>query len=755
MKPHKTPPEEAAEISLNRLAAIVESSDDAIVSKDLNGIVTSWNRGAENIFGYTAADMVGNSILRIIPPERHAEEDFILGKIRHGEKVDHFETLRRRKDGRLIQVSVTASPVKDAQGNIVGVSKIARDISQQKAHEEEITRLSRLYAALSQINQAIVWIRQRDELLAKICQVLVDYGKFNLAWIGMPEPETHRVFPVAQWGDKTNYLSQAVIYADERPEGLGPMGTAIRTGKPFVCNDFTQDIAAAPWRELAHRAGFRAAAAFPIRQEQVVCGAIMVTSEEAGFFRDMEVALLEEAAGDVTFALDFLVRDENRSRAEAALREGEERYRALFDRSLDCVFLLDFAGNFIDVNHASLDLLGYQKSDILKLSLGSIMSGDDVARARQIIEEVVATGHQKQPAEFLLRTRDGREVFVETQSSLMYRQGTPFAIQGIARDLTERRRAEEALAASEKKFRELVQNLDIGLVLHGPDTRIRFANPMAAQLLGLAPDQMHGKDANDAVWSFVREDGTSMPVTEYPVNRALAAPDNSVANLVLGIRRPEQEQPVWVQCNGHAIRDRTGRIQQIEVTFTNLTERKEAEEKLRRANRALQMLSRCNESLVRATSESELLGAICRIAVEVGAYRMAWVGYAREDPARSLDPVAHAGDDSGYLSEIKLSWDEKDASGKGPAGRVIRTGEMFVCKDTQNDFHFIWREQAQKRGYRGVICLPLQEEHRTFGILCLYTGEVVQADTREVKLLQELANNLAFGIAYQLSLIHI
>jgi PAS domain S-box-containing protein len=749
MKPKKIPAGEAAEISLNRLAAIVESSDDAIVSKDLTGTVTSWNRGAEEIFGYPAAEMIGHSILRIIPPERHAEEDFILGKICNGEKVDHFETLRRRKDGRLIQVSVTASPVKDAKGKIVGVSKITRDISLQKSHEQEITRLSRLYAALSQINQAIVWIRQRDELLQKICRVLVEFGKFNFAWIGMPEPETHRVRPVAHWGDKTKYLSQAVIYADERPEGRGPMGTAIRTGKPFVCNNFTQDTAATPWRELADRAGFRSAAAFPIRQNQVVCGAIMVTSDEPGFFRDMEVALLEEAAGDVTFALDFLARDADRLRAEAALREGEERYRALFDRSLDCVFLLDFAGNFVDANPASLKLLGYPKADLLKLNLGSLMPGDEVARALQIIQEIVITGHQKQPAEFQFRAGDGRQVCVETQSSLIYRDGQPFAIQGIARDLTERRRTEEALAASEKKFRELVQHLDIGLVVHGPDTAIRFANPMASELLGLAPDQMYGKHAHDPVWSFVREDGTAMPLPEYPVNRALANPDGSVTNLVLGICRSDREQPVWVQCNGHAIRNRAGQIQQVEVTFTNLTERKEVEEKLRRANRALQMLSRGNESLVRATSEPELLRAVCRIAVEIGAYRMAWVGYAREDPARSIEPVAQAGDDSGYLSEIKVSWAEKDLNGNGPAGRAIRSGEMVVCKDTQNDFDFIWRERAQQRNFRGVICLPLQEEHRTFGILCLYSGEVIQADAREFKLLQELANNLAFGIAYQ------
>lgn len=113
------------------LAAIVESSDDAIVSKDLNGIVTSWNRAAERMFGYTAAEMIGTPILRIIPDNRIDEEAFVLGRVRAGHGVDHFDTKRRRKDGTEVDVSLTVSPVLDEHGRIVGASKIARDITEE------------------------------------------------------------------------------------------------------------------------------------------------------------------------------------------------------------------------------------------------------------------------------------------------------------------------------------------------------------------------------------------------------------------------------------------------------------------------------------------------------------------------------------------------------------------------------------------------------------------------------------------------
>ena len=128
---------------LNWLASIVESSDDAIVSKNLDGIITSWNRGAERVFGYTAEEVIGQPITIVIPVDRRSEERDILTRIRRGERIDHFETVRQRKGGSLIVVSLTVSPVKNAEGNIVGASKIARDITEQKRSQEQIATLAR------------------------------------------------------------------------------------------------------------------------------------------------------------------------------------------------------------------------------------------------------------------------------------------------------------------------------------------------------------------------------------------------------------------------------------------------------------------------------------------------------------------------------------------------------------------------------------------------------------------------------------
>ena len=146
-----------------RLVAIVDSSDDAIVGKDLNGIVTSWNPAAEAMFGFSADEMIGQSIRRLVPDDRQTEEDHVLSKIRRGERVEHYETIRRRKDGSMIPVSLTVSPIRNLDGRVIGASKIARDITDRKRAEDERQRLLQLARDAS---------RLKDEFLATLSHEL-------------------------------------------------------------------------------------------------------------------------------------------------------------------------------------------------------------------------------------------------------------------------------------------------------------------------------------------------------------------------------------------------------------------------------------------------------------------------------------------------------------------------------------------------------------------------------------------------------
>ncbi len=144
------------------LAAIVGSSDDAIIGKNLNSIITSWNKGAERLFGYTASEMVGTSITRLIPADRPDEENQILGKLKRGEKIEHFETLRQTKDGRLVDVSIAVSAIKDAAGNIVGASKVARDITARKQAEAALHDSEERFRTMANSMLQLAWIARAD-----------------------------------------------------------------------------------------------------------------------------------------------------------------------------------------------------------------------------------------------------------------------------------------------------------------------------------------------------------------------------------------------------------------------------------------------------------------------------------------------------------------------------------------------------------------------------------------------------------------
>ena len=175
------PPNIAPDGLSSLLIAIVNSSDDAIISKTLDGIITSWNRAAEAMFGYTAAEVVGKSIRIIIPSDRQEEEDFVLGKIRCGERVDHFETIRQTKHGQLLNISLTVSPVRNASGTVIGVSKIARDITVRKRLERE---REELLARERQIREQLAdALKSRDEFIAVAAHELRNpLNVFNLSF---------------------------------------------------------------------------------------------------------------------------------------------------------------------------------------------------------------------------------------------------------------------------------------------------------------------------------------------------------------------------------------------------------------------------------------------------------------------------------------------------------------------------------------------------------------------------------------------
>ncbi|OUL36087.1 response regulator [Nostoc sp. 106C] len=202
----------------------------------------------------------------------------------------------------------------------------------------------------------------------------------------------------------------------------------------------------------------------------------------------------------------------------------------------------------------------------------------------------------------------------------------------------------------------------------------------------------------------------------------------------------------WMETHAVPLRyEADGAIVQLAIT-RDITQNKRAETEIRRINRTLQALNNCSQVLVRAKDELDLLQKICQMIVEVGGYRLAWVGFAEHDSQKTIRPIAQAGYEDGYLQSLDLTWADT-IHGKAPSGTAIRTGQTCIIQNILTDPNYeVWQCQATKQGYAALIALPLIAEDRVFGALNIYATEPESFDTDEVELLQALAADLAYGI---------
>lgn len=202
----------------------------------------------------------------------------------------------------------------------------------------------------------------------------------------------------------------------------------------------------------------------------------------------------------------------------------------------------------------------------------------------------------------------------------------------------------------------------------------------------------------------------------------------------------------WITARGETMRDADGAAIGLRGTVQDITARKLGEIALERVNRTLRTLSAGNEALVRATDEAQLLDAACRVIVEQGGYRMAWVGYADDNPERTVAPKAWAGVEEGYLAQLHLTWADAER-GQGPVSRAIRSGEAQIVHDIHTDPGYaLWRELAAERGFASAFVYPLRASGKVIGTLGIYAAEADAFGQREIELLTELGDDLAFGI---------
>ena len=285
-----------AEEELIRLASIVESSDDGIIGETLDGVIVSWNAGAEQIFGYSAADVVGRPVSVLVPPDLPDEVPHIVETIVQGEHVGNFETVMRKNDGMLIDVSLTVSPVKNASGEIVGASTIARDVTQRKQTEEEEHRRSQEMAILFSVANILA---QTEHFAEKVAHVLE-----NLAQISQADHVSLRVPDEKEQGLKA--VAAAGPAVQESPTGLlsytdSVSGQAFQQGEPVIVNDYPAHPLASP---LGIDRGVESLASLPVKVGGRPIGLVIIFSRVPNFFTPERIRFLTTVVGGLGSLLE-------------------------------------------------------------------------------------------------------------------------------------------------------------------------------------------------------------------------------------------------------------------------------------------------------------------------------------------------------------------------------------------------------------------------------------------------------------------
>jgi diguanylate cyclase (GGDEF)-like protein/PAS domain S-box-containing protein len=428
--------------------------------------------------------------------------------------------------------------------------------------------------------------------------------------------------------------------------------------------------------------------------------------------------------------------------AQQESRRTQAILQTQMEASLDAVLVVDesgmmtsFNGRFVEMWDIPHDVIA-ARSD--RQALAAITG--KLAQPQEFLERVkYLYEHRNEKSSDEVRLKDGR--ILDRYSTPMF--GSDGAYLGriwYFRDVTTRQHTEKALRDTVSELREAQRVAHVGSWnLDLATDRVVWTEEIY-RMLGMDPAESpppyieHPRFFTAESWerlstslSRTRENGVP-----YELELETVRTDGSAG---------------WMLAIGEAIRDTDGRITGIRGTAQDITDRKQAAVALERTNRSLRMLSACNQALVRAESTPELLQSLCDLIIEVGGYRFAWIGFVERDEQKTIRPVAQHGYESGYLENAAITWLNTER-GRGPTGTAARTGRTEICRNIHTDPRMMpWRADALERGYASSIALPLICDGVVVGILSIYAREPDAFGADETTLLQELAEDLSFGIA--------
>ncbi|MFH1044651.1 MAG: PAS domain S-box protein, partial [Pseudomonadota bacterium] len=454
---------------------------------------------------------------------------------------------------------------------IEGIVINSRDISERKLAEENIAKLNRLYATLSGINTAIVHAASPADLYDRVCEVAITHGRFSMAWIGTVDRANQMMTVVAQRNLSPEDMVAIQDSVGRIAEGRGRTATSIRESRAIYTNDHQVERDSTPWHVEAVKRGIHGSATLPIKQGGEIVGVLKLYVRERDFFDPEQLTLLEEMRTDISFALDRFDTEAKRTQAEAALREGEERYRQLFHANPHPMFVYDLETlAFLAVNDAMVAHYGYTRDEFQAMTIADIRPPEEVPH---LLEEVARQESRGigNTASWRHRKKDGTLIEVEINTHMLDFGGRRAKVV-LAHDVTESKKAQAELRAAEEQFRALVEQSIAGIYII-QDGRLAYVNPRFAETLGYgSADELIGCDASSLVTENERA-----AVAEN-VRRWLKGGTRNISYSTTALRKDGSTVEISVHGSRADYRGRPAIIGMVQ----DISERKRAEEQIQR-----------------------------------------------------------------------------------------------------------------------------------------------------------------------------
>ncbi|MDI6804421.1 MAG: PAS domain S-box protein [Bacteroidota bacterium] len=427
---------------------------------------------------------------------------------------------------------------------------------------------------------------------------------------------------------------------------------------------------------------------------------------------------------------------------EKELWQNQERFKVTMDSLGDGVITTDIKGTIQYLNMRAEELTGWNLREARGRSLSEIYSvknEDTGQKENNILEKVIKHGIVKELANHtILITKSGKEIPVtDTGAPIFDVDGSSTGVVITFQDETDERQRQKLLKENEARLQEAQRIAKLGNWELDLQTMTPIWSLQTYRIHEVDPSVK--PDLKGAINFYAPE---ARPIITESINRCIQ--EGTPWNLELPFITATGKH-IWVCAQGEA-ESRDGKCVRLFGTFQDITERKQAEEKIIKANRVYAVISQINQMIVQTRNKDELFREACRIAIDSGKFQMAWIGLV-DERTLLVNPVVHSGVEDGYLSTIKKISISDVPEGQGPTGTAIREGKHFVCDDIENDPRMAtWKDEALKRGYRSSIAMPIKLFGKVIGAFSLYAPVSHFFDQEEIVLLDEVTNDISFAL---------